>query len=739
MLSSVVLCAQNKLIDSLLKAASKTKHDSLRLNIYLQICDSCDIRDNVTYGKISAGLADKLIAAAKNFSERDKFIRKKIYAYEIIEVFYREFKNLDSVELYKIRKIELAKQSKNQELIHDQINSLAEFYRVNNFYSKAMQLFRDKLKEAELLKNTNDMIFSLRGISNTYSSALDNKKALEYALKTLRLVEQTAKDSNEIFWEYSNLASIYFNNYIHDSAFFYCKKSYYGLKPTIDARQKLKFIFRIARTLKELNMLAQSREYFQEGLKITQEIKSPLIQGVIISEIGQTYFNEKEYKTALQYKLEAIRLLGNNATGDAFLPFLTTAEVYLKLKNYKLAEKFALKANKVGENMEDNNLSFHNRKFVVKTLSDIYFAMGNKVLGNEYLVKFYQFKDSMDRVSNAEELLYSELRYENEKNEWKLLSEQKLKDQKAEDEKSKQRIIIFCVSVGLLLVVVFASFIFNRLKITKRQKLIIEQKEIETNHQKHLIEEKNKEITDSITYAKRLQEAILPPPDFILKQVSDSFIYYQPKDIVAGDFYWAEKADNKFFIAAADSTGHGVPGAMVSVVCSNALNRALKEFSLKETGKILDKTRELVLETFAKSSTDVKDGMDISLLCIDNDRKSIFWSGANNPLWYIQNNTLHEIKADKQAVGKTDYPKPFTTHEIEWRSNTKFYLFTDGFADQFGGPNGKKFKYKQFQELLIAVQHEPLDSQLLILRQKFNDWKGSLEQVDDVCILGIKV
>jgi len=254
-----------------------------------------------------------------------------------------------------------------------------------------------------------------------------------------------------------------------------------------------------------------------------------------------------------------------------------------------------------------------------------------------------------------------------------------------------------------------------------------------------IIENQNKDIIDSITYAKRLQEAILPPLEFVDKHLKESFIYYHPKDIVAGDFYWAEKVGDLFYIAAADSTGHGVPGAMVSVVCSSALKRTIKEFKLTETGKILDKTRELVLETFEKSTSEVKDGMDISLLCIDSKNKNIFWSGANNPLWYIQDAELKEIKADKQPIGKTDYPRPFTTHQIDYKENTTFYLFTDGLADQFGGPNGKKFKYKQFEELLVSINDKTMQEQADIISEKFESWKGVLEQVDDVCVVGIKI
>ena len=254
-----------------------------------------------------------------------------------------------------------------------------------------------------------------------------------------------------------------------------------------------------------------------------------------------------------------------------------------------------------------------------------------------------------------------------------------------------------------------------------------------------LLSEKNKEITDSIVYAKRLQEAILPPKEYISQKIPNHFVLFIPKDIVAGDFYWAEEMNDQFFIAAADSTGHGVPGALVSIVCSNALNRALHEFKIMETGKLLDKTRELVVETFEKSNTEVKDGMDISLLSIDRKNKKIFWSGANNPLWFFKNNEFSEIKADKQSIGKSETIRPFTTHEIPYIEGNSFYLFTDGFSDQFGGPKGKKFKYAPFSNLLKNLQTHSPDTQCEKLKFAFLNWKGPLEQVDDVCVIGIKI
>ncbi len=293
------------------------------------------------------------------------------------------------------------------------------------------------------------------------------------------------------------------------------------------------------------------------------------------------------------------------------------------------------------------------------------------------------------------------------------------------------------IIIGAIILII--TFIFWNISFRKEVKLrlVAEEKLKETLNE---VEEKQKEITDSINYAKRIQEAILPSRDFIKAYLPDFFLYYQPKDIVAGDFYWADKIGDTFLIAAADCTGHGVPGALVSVVCSNALNRSVKEFKETEPGKILDKTRELVLESFSKSGGDIKDGMDISLLSIKGNE--IKWAGANNPLWYISSSAvteLVEVKADKQPIGKTDNPLPFTTHNLQLSKADTLFLFTDGYADQFGGPKGKKFKYKQFEDLLVASHKLPLNEQCSLISKDLNDWKGVLEQVDDICVIGIRL
>lgn len=307
------------------------------------------------------------------------------------------------------------------------------------------------------------------------------------------------------------------------------------------------------------------------------------------------------------------------------------------------------------------------------------------------------------------------------------------------------------INGGLLtaLVAFLSIFIIQlRTNLTK-QEIIARLALAESNKQleikNHIIQEKNKEIKDSITYAQQIQQAILPPLELKTKIISDSFIFFKPKDIVSGDFVWLSKSafddehDPKLLIAAADCTGHGVPGAMVSIVCNDALNKAVGQFNLFNPGKILDKTRELLLESFSKSNNNVQDGMDISLLSINGKNQQVEWAGANNSLIYILNGELIEIKANKQPIGKTENPLAFTSHTIPMTNGSQFYLFTDGFADQFGGHRGKKFMFRQFKELLKTIADLPMQEQLLELEKSFSLWKGEQEQTDDVCIVGIKI
>ncbi len=308
-----------------------------------------------------------------------------------------------------------------------------------------------------------------------------------------------------------------------------------------------------------------------------------------------------------------------------------------------------------------------------------------------------------------------------------------------------KKVIIFS-SVGLLLVMITISYILynrNKLKQKANQKLAAINKEIE--HQRDIIEEKHKEITDSINYAERIQRSMLASKQLLDEQLmgEDSyFILFKPKDVVSGDFYWASKvADGNFVMVTADSTGHGVPGAIMSMLNMNSLKEAVK-MELSQPADILNYTRNVIINTLANdgSKEGGKDGMDCNCLVYDMKNKKLSFAAANNPVWIIRGTEVLEYKSDKMPVGKHDRQDiPFTQHDVDLQSGDMVYALTDGYPDQFGGEKGKKFMSKNLRELLIANAHRSMKEQKELLDKTFTEWVGSLEQVDDVTIMGVRI
>jgi serine phosphatase RsbU (regulator of sigma subunit) len=285
--------------------------------------------------------------------------------------------------------------------------------------------------------------------------------------------------------------------------------------------------------------------------------------------------------------------------------------------------------------------------------------------------------------------------------------------------------------VFLTYTIIEGQFFWNR--FTKKQLQLIRNLTSE-------LEEKNKNITDSIRYSKHIQNAILPSQKLIRMIFQNSFVLYKPKDIVAGDFYWMESIKELVFTAVADCTGHGVPGAILSFICNNAINTAIREYHHRHPAEILDKTRELLQLEFEKSEDQINDGMDISLCVFNPSINLLEWAGANSPLWIVRSGTkdIEEIRPDKQPIGRIDNPKPFTNHSIQVTKNDSIYIFSDGYRDQFGGDNGKKLMTKGFKDHILSIQELDMNNQGEYLNKKFVDWKRAYDQNDDVCVMGIR-
>ncbi len=457
---------------------------------------------------------------------------------------------------------------------------------------------------------------------------------------------------------------------------------------------------------------------------------------LVLGEMGNAYRRFGYLDSAMIIENKSLQLREKfHITEGIMYCYASISQIYLAKKDYREAITYANKAMKLSiqsgyHDYDDNYLS---------VLALAYSKTGDFKQAYDYQTRYYNYTDSMTKLHNDKEVY----RLKSEEKEAEQQAEFNKKTALAKIEQEKRDVITASNSKRQKLYILFtlliaaasgivAYVVFRSLKITRRQKAEIE-------IQKELVQEKNKEILDSIAYAKRLQDAILPPLSLVTQCLPESFVLYRPKDIVAGDFYWMEQTDDTILIAAADCTGHGVPGALVSVVCSNALNRTVKEFHIEEPGKILNKVRELVLETFEKSEGNIQDGMDISMCCINRNTKEIQWSGANNALWYIHHGEMSEVPANKQPIGKIDNPMPFSTHNLSLQKGDLLYLFTDGYADQFGGPKGKKFKYKQLQRILMENMSMSMEEQKKVLEDNLTQWKGNLEQVDDVLIIGIKL
>jgi transcriptional regulator with GAF, ATPase, and Fis domain len=270
-------------------------------------------------------------------------------------------------------------------------------------------------------------------------------------------------------------------------------------------------------------------------------------------------------------------------------------------------------------------------------------------------------------------------------------------------------------------------------KVNERTAELVEQKEI--------IEEKNKHITDSIIYAKRIQDATLPSIGKVRSYLDDSFVFFKPKDIVSGDFYWVEEVGDTILFAVVDCTGHGVPGAFLSLIGHNSLNQIVNELGITKPSKILYELDKIVYKTLQNNleHTNIKDGMDMAICALNKKTKMLEFSGAYNPLYMIRNNVMMEIKGDKIAIGSGQTERQYKNEEIQMQSEDRIYLFSDGYADQFGGERGKKFKYSRFKDLLVTHHKQPMMRQHDILDMCIDEWQGDLEQLDDICVIGVAI
>ena len=700
-------------IDSVEKILETTIHDSVRINILLDLSDEYgDVglhEDGIKIGHDALALSEKLIEERK-FLAFAKEARMK--AHQLIGLILESTDHYTDAVNYYMTALKYAINENSLEYQCKLVGNLGMYYYNVGDYPSALKYSLQQLSLAQKLNDKMRIASAYNKIGITYKRQMMHEEALEHLFKSVALYEELNEQSF-VANGWNNIGNVYFNMQKYDLAYeYYMKQKAIGLElensfQVADAHNCTAEIFNEVASFPTDSIL---KLFYKDN-------KNSVVTKSLMLDSAEYYF-----KQAIQVY-------------DSLFEYYELADCYNGLgRTYLLNGKFneAIETFNQGYELAKTNGILEKEITASYGLFETYRLTNNFEASLNWYELYNTLTDSVFSDSKSREFGRLQSKHEFDIKESMMLAAQEQERILADSEKHKQQTILIIVSIGLGLVFVLLIFLFNRFRLIQKQKRTIE-------HHKAEVEEKQKEILDSITYAKRLQHAILAKEENIEKYFPQSFLLYKPKDIVAGDFYFFETTATHVFYAAADCTGHGVPGAMVSIVCSNALTRSIKEFGITDPGKILDKTRELVVETFEKSGTDVKDGMDISLISKNLQTNEIKWSGAHNPLWIIDNNSLQEIKPDKQPIGKSENATPFKTHIIQASVNAVLYLFTDGYSDQFGGDKGKKFNASQHKELLLDACTQPMNVQKNSLEKTFENWRGNLEQVDDVCVLGVRI
>lgn len=546
--------------------------------------------------------------------------------------------------------------------------------------------------QKEIDQHEEAYVLSLNYQAYNYWFRGEYDKGFEYLFSALKLA--TSGTSLNLGWNYYALGVFYFDTHdLENSGHYYAK--------ALEQFTALHYQYGTARARTGLgtvavhqNRFSEARELLNAAALIYRELSHAAGLSRALNDLGMIEKRNKNFRAASELFEESIKLRSELKHFQGLITtFTEMGEMHSWTGNYVEALDLLNRAVELAVEAGARQ----KRARLHKLLSEVYKLCGETQLALDHLESYHELITTLMSDEATNNIKKIQTRFEKEKAE-----------QVAEIERSKNA-------------------------------------ELKSAYE--IIERKNKDIEDSILYARRIQQGILPSDESIGKCFKDVFVFYRPKDIVSGDFYWltsnnSEKNSLTSF-AAIDCTGHGVPGAFMSVLGNTLLNQTIFNPGIIYPNDVLDYlNRELPrnLKSYGQELS-IRDGMDMALCSFDLQHKKLYFSGANNPCWIFRIQEVIELAADKQAISAgTDFEKkPFTRQEFDLKDGDLVVLFTDGFADQFGGPRGKKFKYKTLKELLQKHSSEPLKQMRQILQTTFENWKGDLEQVDDVCLIGIRI
>ena len=681
-------------IDSLELQLKNAGNDTSRINVLNDLC--WELR------RMDAVKAGKYLVQSRQLLDKNPFPRGEMSYFRSAGVLYMEQGKYDSALDFFSKSLSLSEKLNDLRSKGTVLGNMGLVYRKQSLFDKALDYQLQSLAIKEQMKDKKGMALTYGNIGTIYweQASRDTSyygKALEYYLKNLKLAEEIG-DQKGIASACNNVAIIYGHR----------------------------------------RMDRQALEFYKRSLKIKEVLKDR--KGIAQSDnnIGLVYYNLKEFGKALEYYLAALKLFEDlrDKSGVA-TTCVNIGNAYKMQKDMARAELYLRRAITLAAEIGIRDILLE----AYKNITMLYSEQKDFKNAFTYSQLYQHLKDTIFNENSTARFTDMQAKFETEKKEQQIAL-QKTQIALQDSEIGKKDILIWAAAGALLLVAGFMLLVYNRWKITQRQKKIIEDQKKLVDEKNKIVEEKNKDITDSIDYAKKIQQAILPEENEFEKFFRDSFVLFQPKDIVSGDFYWiAEKGEYVFFTAA-DCTGHGVPGGFMSMLGNSLLNEVISEKNVTEPADVLDLLRVKIIQALKQKgeTSESKDGMDMCLCRLNRKNNELVYAAANNPLWLVRNNQLKEFSADKQPVGiSVGAAAQFNQQRIELRENDLLYIFTDGYADQFGGEKGKKLKYSQLKEKLLSVSALPMQEQKNRMNDHFERWKGGLEQVDDVLVIGVRI
>ncbi|HEY9082321.1 MAG TPA: tetratricopeptide repeat protein, partial [Vicingaceae bacterium] len=527
----------------------------------------------------------------------------------------------------------IAKKRKVYKYISYYYETMGDTYWQLTEFKKSKKAYNNALAEYLKIGERGNAGFMHANVAYVFMEMGKYEDAFNSLQEALNIAEQENNEALEIL-TLSYLANLYsYMNQFNKAIETYKKTLNYYIKQE-NTRNVQMSLNNIGTIFFQANNLDSAELYFHQSLAVGKKIgdNKNIANGLL--NLGSIAYKKKEFSEAETFYKEALTYnIDRGDDSQLFKNYINLSNVYFNLNKFNASYQYAMKAKGIAD--KTNNIK--SKSSVHSTLASYYKSKKDYKHALENYEIHVQLEDSILGLEQTKQINELAAKYENERKELEILNLEKDKQLKevllSEKEIKLQQEGMYRIGliIGIMFVFIIAIFIFIGYKSKSKSHEII-------SKQKHLVEEKNREITDSITYAKRIQNAILPSDTTVKEYLPNNFILYLPKDIIAGDFYWLEHKDDNILFAAADCTGHGVPGAMVSVVCNNALNRTVREYGLTNPAEILNKTREIVVQEFEKSDDDVKDGMDISLCCLElsGSYATLQWAGANNPLWIIR-------------------------------------------------------------------------------------------------------